>query len=169
MERRKNATPQAQSAAQIHEVAPNNTIYNWHIGDPAANTTDAVFAFLPDGRMLVTERSGQARVVSPAGKPGPALPGLPATIDVGGQGGLLDVALDPTTYLTFGTAAAAKTGAVTAGKLGATTLGIPLTKAAVTVATKVVLESSSRRSRPPSRSWRPRSRTRCSSAIGAAW
>ena len=28
---------QAQRAAQIHEVAPNNTIYNWHIGDPAAN------------------------------------------------------------------------------------------------------------------------------------
>ncbi len=28
---------QAQSATQIHEAAPNNTIYNWHIGDPAAN------------------------------------------------------------------------------------------------------------------------------------
>ncbi len=52
-------------------------------------------AFLPDGRMLVTERSGQARLVSPDGKLGPALRGLPTSIDVGGQGGLLDVALDP--------------------------------------------------------------------------
>ena len=31
------AGAQAQKAAQIHEVAPNNTIYNWHIGDPTAN------------------------------------------------------------------------------------------------------------------------------------
>jgi carbon-monoxide dehydrogenase large subunit len=31
------AQAQAKGAAQIHEVAPNNTIYNWHIGDPAAN------------------------------------------------------------------------------------------------------------------------------------
>ena len=28
--------------AQIHDVAPNNTIYNWHLGDKAA--TDAAFA-----------------------------------------------------------------------------------------------------------------------------
>ena len=28
--------------AQIHDVAPNNTIYNWHLGDQAA--TDAAFA-----------------------------------------------------------------------------------------------------------------------------
>jgi glucose/arabinose dehydrogenase len=52
-------------------------------------------AFLPDGRMLVSERAGHARLVSADGKLGPALRGLPATIDVGGQGGLLDVVLDP--------------------------------------------------------------------------
>ncbi len=51
-------------------------------------------AFLPDGSMLVTERPGQMRVVSPSGEKGPALQGLPE-ITARGQGGLLDVALDP--------------------------------------------------------------------------
>jgi glucose/arabinose dehydrogenase len=51
-------------------------------------------AFLPDGRMLVTERPGRMRVVSLDGRPGLPLAGLPA-VDVGGQGGLLDVVTDP--------------------------------------------------------------------------
>ncbi|HWI12402.1 MAG TPA: PQQ-dependent sugar dehydrogenase [Burkholderiaceae bacterium] len=51
-------------------------------------------AFLPDGRMLVTERPGRLRVVTPDGRLGEPLQGLPA-VEVGGQGGLLDVAIDP--------------------------------------------------------------------------
>lgn len=51
-------------------------------------------AFLPDGRALVTERPGRLRVVGRDGQLGPPLGGLPA-VDVTGQGGLLDVALDP--------------------------------------------------------------------------
>jgi glucose/arabinose dehydrogenase len=51
-------------------------------------------AFLPDGRMLVTERPGRMRIVTPDGKLGPPLQGLPK-VEVLGQGGLLDVALDP--------------------------------------------------------------------------
>ena len=51
-------------------------------------------AFLPDGRMLVTERPGRMRIVSMSGQLGPALAGLPA-VDARAQGGLLDVALDP--------------------------------------------------------------------------
>ncbi len=51
-------------------------------------------AFLPDGRMLVTERPGTLRVVSPDGAVGPPLAGVPA-VAATGQGGLLDVALDP--------------------------------------------------------------------------
>jgi carbon-monoxide dehydrogenase large subunit len=31
------AQAQSKNAPQIHDVAPANTIYNWHIGDPAAN------------------------------------------------------------------------------------------------------------------------------------
>ena len=51
-------------------------------------------AFLPDGSMLVTERPGRLRMVSPNGELGAPLAGLPR-IEVGGQGGLLDVAPDP--------------------------------------------------------------------------
>ena len=51
-------------------------------------------AFLPDGRFLVTERPGFLRIVAPDGKIGNAIYGVPA-VDVRGQGGLLDVALDP--------------------------------------------------------------------------
>jgi len=51
-------------------------------------------AFLPDGRMLVTERPGRLRVVAADGALGQPLAGVPA-VDVKGQGGLLDVALDP--------------------------------------------------------------------------
>jgi glucose/arabinose dehydrogenase len=51
-------------------------------------------AFLPDGRMLVTERPGRLRIVTPAGELSPPLAGVPAVQD-GGQGGLLGVALDP--------------------------------------------------------------------------
>jgi glucose/arabinose dehydrogenase len=52
-------------------------------------------AFLPNGKMLVTERPGRLRVVSADGKQmSEPVAGLPA-VDGRGQGGLLDVALDP--------------------------------------------------------------------------
>ena len=51
-------------------------------------------AFLPDGRMLVTERAGRLRIVARDGKLGEPLAGLPP-IDVTGQCGLLDVVVDP--------------------------------------------------------------------------
>jgi glucose/arabinose dehydrogenase len=51
-------------------------------------------AFLPGGKMLVTERPGRLRVVSADGKLSEPVTGLPAVL-ARGQGGLLDVALDP--------------------------------------------------------------------------
>jgi glucose/arabinose dehydrogenase len=51
--------------------------------------------FLPDGRMLVTERPGRLRLVSREGELSAPLSGLPPKIRAGGQGGLLDVALSP--------------------------------------------------------------------------
>jgi glucose/arabinose dehydrogenase len=51
-------------------------------------------AFLPDGRMLVTERAGRLRVVTAAGAVSAPVAGVPA-VAASGQGGLLDVALDP--------------------------------------------------------------------------
>jgi glucose/arabinose dehydrogenase len=50
--------------------------------------------FLPGGKMLVTERPGRLRVVGADGKLSEPVAGLPA-VDARGQGGLLDVALDP--------------------------------------------------------------------------
>ncbi len=52
-------------------------------------------AFLPDGRMLVTERAGRVRVISKDFKLEPApIEGVPAVAAVG-QGGLMDVVLHP--------------------------------------------------------------------------
>jgi glucose/arabinose dehydrogenase len=52
-------------------------------------------AFLPDGRMLVTQKGGAMRLLSADGAVVQAtLTGVPP-VDASGQGGLLDVALDP--------------------------------------------------------------------------
>jgi glucose/arabinose dehydrogenase len=81
-------------------------------------------AFLPDGRMLVTERSGTLRLVSKDGKLSPPLSGVPQVI-VAGQGGLLDVAIDPDfksnnlVYLTYSEPGeGGASTAVARGKLG---------------------------------------------------
>src|SRR5512145_2999749 len=51
-------------------------------------------AFLPDGRMLVTERPGRLRIVGKDRQLDPRpVAGLPAGIAEHGQGGLLDVVL----------------------------------------------------------------------------
>ncbi|MCI0913512.1 PQQ-dependent sugar dehydrogenase [Pseudomonas putida] len=64
-------------------------------------------AFLPGGKdMLVTERSGNLRVVNAEGKVGPPISGVP-NVWAEGQGGLLDVVLSPkfaqdrTVYLSY--------------------------------------------------------------------
>src|SRR5690554_1926233 len=63
-------------------------------------------AFLPDGRMLVTERGSRLRLVGTDGALSEPLTGLPE-IFTQRQGGLLDIALDPAfaqnsrVYLTF--------------------------------------------------------------------
>ena len=51
-------------------------------------------AFLPDGRMLVTEKKGNLLIVGQDGKKSRPVRGLP-DVDYGGQGGLGDVALHP--------------------------------------------------------------------------
>ncbi len=51
-------------------------------------------AFLPDGGVLVTERGGRLRIVGADGRVAAPVAGVPA-VDAVGQGGLLDVALDP--------------------------------------------------------------------------
>jgi glucose/arabinose dehydrogenase len=51
-------------------------------------------AFLPDERLLVTERAGRLRVITRQGAMSAPVQGLPA-VDARGQGGLLDVELSP--------------------------------------------------------------------------
>jgi aldose sugar dehydrogenase len=52
-------------------------------------------AFLPDGRVLVTQKAGELVIVSADGKAvGAPVGGVPV-VNSAGQGGLLDVALDP--------------------------------------------------------------------------
>ncbi|WP_136417946.1 PQQ-dependent sugar dehydrogenase [Herbaspirillum sp. ST 5-3] len=75
------ANAQAQSATIHPEVLTRDLEHPWAL------------AFIGNGRMLVTERPGRMRVVQPDGSLGLPLQGLPK-IDVGGQGGLLDVITD---------------------------------------------------------------------------
>jgi glucose/arabinose dehydrogenase len=86
-------------------------------------------AFLPDGRLLVTERPGRLRIVARDGTLSEPLAGLPE-IHARGQGGLLDVALDPRfaenqlVYVSFSEPAADGTAgtAVARGRLAGTRL-----------------------------------------------
>ena len=92
--------PATAGKANRAETAPPFTIET--IGD-----FDEPFAmaFLPDGGLLVTEKAGHLKLRDPDGRV-QEVAGAP-TVAVGGQGGLLDVALAPdfadsgTIYLTY--------------------------------------------------------------------
>lgn len=80
-------------------------------------------AFMPDGRMLVTEKRGNLRVVGEDGTLSDPLSGVPE-VDARGQGGLLDVAIDPAfgdnrlVYLSFAESGEGGSGtAVARGRL----------------------------------------------------
>jgi glucose/arabinose dehydrogenase len=84
--------------------------------------------FLPDGRMLVSERPGRLRIVEPNGTVSPPLGGVPQVFAVG-QGGLLDVALSPSfaqdhlVYFSFAEPEGTNAGtAVARGRLGSNAL-----------------------------------------------
>lgn len=87
-------------------------------------------AFLPDGGMLVTEKAGNLRRVSTEGEVSEPLAGVPE-VDARGQGGLLDVALDPAfaenrlVYLTYSEAGDGGNGtAVARGRLSSDLKGL---------------------------------------------
>ncbi|MDQ6471604.1 PQQ-dependent sugar dehydrogenase [Flavobacterium sp. LHD-80] len=80
---------------------------------------------LPDGRLLVTEKAGQMRIVTTAGVVSSPITGIPA-VNASGQGGLLGLCLDPeyaTNKMIYWVFAEATTGgnntAVAKGKLSA--------------------------------------------------
>ena len=78
-------------------------------------------ALLPDGRLLVTERSGQLRILARDNSLSRPLKGTPEVFDKG-QGGLLDVALHPDfatnrlVYLSFSEPGENKTAATALGR-----------------------------------------------------
>jgi aldose sugar dehydrogenase len=72
----------ASSAGQLEvQTVASGLVHPWAL------------AFLPDGRMLVSERPGHMRIVTREGQLSPPLKGVPE-VWASGQGGLLDVVLD---------------------------------------------------------------------------
>jgi glucose/arabinose dehydrogenase len=70
-------------------VTPKTVVLNTSLQSPWG------LSFLPDGRMLVTQRTGSLLILTADGRSVAAtVSGLPA-VDMTGQGGLLDVVLDP--------------------------------------------------------------------------
>ncbi|HTG39880.1 PQQ-dependent sugar dehydrogenase [Sphingomonas sp.] len=84
--------PSDQAAAP----SPTPTDGGLPFATTAVATLDSpwAMAFLPDGRMLVTQKGGQMVVVNPADGATTPLAGVPA-IDSAGQGGLMDVVPAP--------------------------------------------------------------------------
>jgi aldose sugar dehydrogenase len=72
----------ASSAGPLEvQTVASGLVYPWSL------------AFLPDGRMLVTERPGRIRIVSAEGQLLPPLKGVPEVFATG-QGGMLDIIVD---------------------------------------------------------------------------
>lgn len=93
-----NTPSNAQGGAAAETTAPAAAMASE--GRPFAVEDVAKFAepwamtFLPDGRLLVTEKQGALKVVDVATGASGTVSGVPA-VDYGGQGGLGDIALHP--------------------------------------------------------------------------
>lgn len=83
------SAPQPAPSSPLAPSAPRTVTLNPSLASPWG------LAFLPDGRMLVTQKGGSMVVLSADGRTVQAtVTGLPPVV-AAGQGGLLDVALDP--------------------------------------------------------------------------
>ncbi len=83
------APPATSQALQTREHAVRIVTVTSGLANPWS------LAFLPDGRMLVTERAGRLRIIAKDGTlEASPVEGLPR-VDAQGQGGLLEVALHP--------------------------------------------------------------------------
>ena len=85
-----NATAQGQAQAA---VAPAASSPAFAITEVATFDEPWAMTFLPDGRLLVTEKKGALKLLDPGGKIGD-ISGVPA-VDYGGQGGFGDVVPHP--------------------------------------------------------------------------
>jgi glucose/arabinose dehydrogenase len=92
-----NGTPAPAQASAPPEDATATPPAN---AQPFASTEFGKFnepwamTFLPDGRLLVTQKSGELKLFDPASKSSGDITGVPK-VDHGGQGGLGDVVLHP--------------------------------------------------------------------------
>ena len=77
-----NAPPPSNPTGAVTETIAEGLVHPW------------AMQFLPDGRIIVSERPGAIRIVGKDGRLGKALPGAPA-VAATGQGGMLDIALSP--------------------------------------------------------------------------
>ena len=90
----------ADSAADAQEPAESGSRTSNAGGLPFEATYVTSFdepwamTFLPDGRLLVTEKAGRLKVVTQSGEQSSPIDGVPE-VDYGGQGGLGDVVLHP--------------------------------------------------------------------------
>jgi glucose/arabinose dehydrogenase len=90
----------ADSAADAQEPAASGSRTSNAGGLPFEATHVTSFdepwamTFLPDGRLLVTEKAGRLKVVTQSGEQSSPIDGVPE-VDYGGQGGLGDVVLHP--------------------------------------------------------------------------
>jgi glucose/arabinose dehydrogenase len=99
--------PQAPNGPAQRSPTPPTLVNSLKVETVASGLVHPwAIAFLPDGRMLVTERPGRLRFVERDGRLSAPLTGLPPVIAVG-QGGLMDITLDPqfernkTIYLSY--------------------------------------------------------------------
>jgi glucose/arabinose dehydrogenase len=85
----------APPVAAVQTKAPQAPATQVHVETVAAGLSHPwALQFLPDGRLLVTERPGRMRIVDKDGRLSEPIIGVPE-VAAQGQGGLLDVALAP--------------------------------------------------------------------------
>ena len=80
-------------AAADRSVAPSPVPAPFAITEVASFNEPWAMAFLPDGRLLVTEKAGQLRLLEPGGHVG-TITGVPR-VSYGGQGGMGDIVVHP--------------------------------------------------------------------------
>ncbi|WP_245858197.1 PQQ-dependent sugar dehydrogenase [Sphingomonas guangdongensis] len=121
----------SQSAPDTSAAAPAAGTLPFTVTPVADFQAPWAMTFLPDGRMLVTEKAGQLLLVTADGRTSRAIATLP--VDAAGQGGLMDVVLAPgfaqnrQVYLSYSATGAGGKGVVLArgtlaGASGAETL-----------------------------------------------
>jgi glucose/arabinose dehydrogenase len=87
-----NQSPAFQGQTRVPEVKSNFTIDTQVVASGLTNPWG--MDWLPDGRLVITQRAGSIRIVTTTGTVSEPLTGVP-TVASAGQGGLLDISVAP--------------------------------------------------------------------------